>query len=87
MRHYMIAVIARETSIKNGKGIVSYPTGPYCINFQWKALKSAETEDDSEAGWNSIVFLAVKQYNSIDVEKKLYFKIIACKIWIFKKII
>lgn len=46
-----------------------------------------EIEDDSEVGWNFIVFLVVKKYNLIDVEKKFYFKIIVCKIWIFKKII
>lgn len=44
-----------------------------------------EIEDDSEVGWNFIVFLVVEKYNLIDVEKKFYFKIIVCKIWIFKK--
>lgn len=42
-----------------------------------------EIEDDSEVGWNFIVFLVVKKYNLNDVEKKFYFKIIVFKIWIF----
>lgn len=87
MRHYMIAVIARETSIKNGKGIVSYPPAPNVSIFSGKHYNQRKQKMTAKQGGILLFSWLLKKYNSIDVEKKLYFKIIACKIWIFKKII
>lgn len=71
---------------KMAKESLAIQRAPNVSIFSGKHYNQRKQKMTAKQGGILLFSWLLKKYNSIDVEKKLYFKIIACKIWIFKKI-